>query len=99
MPWQAINIVLSDDDRQLLESWGRAGSGEYRNVLRAKIILGAADGKTTGSIAKELGIAGQTVSKWRGRFAAAPSAPSHRQIHRRIQRACRSIWVDQRNRP
>jgi len=71
MPWQAISIVLSDDDRQLLESWGRAGSAEYRNVLRARIVLGAADGKTSGSIAKELGIAGQTVSKWRGRFAAA----------------------------
>ena len=71
MPWQAISIVLSDDDRQLLESWCRAGSAEYRNVLRSKIVLGAADGKTTVSIAKELGIAGQTVSKWRGRFAAA----------------------------
>jgi len=69
MPWQAIKIVLSDDDRQLLESWCRAGSSEYRNVLRAKIVLGAADVKTTGSIATELGIAGQTVSKWRRRFA------------------------------
>lgn len=69
MPWQAIKIVQSDDDRQLLESCCRAGSAEYRHVLRAKVVLGAADGKTTGSIAKELGIAIQTVSKWRGRFA------------------------------
>ena len=71
MPWQAISIVLSDDDRQLLESVVRSGSAEYRDVLRAKIILGAADGKTTGSIAKELGIGGGTVSKWRKRFAEA----------------------------
>ena len=71
MPWQAISIVLSDDDRQLLESWCRSGSAEYRNVLRAKIVLGAADGKGTRSIAKELGTSVQTVSKWRGRFARA----------------------------
>ena len=71
MAWQAISIVLRDDDRQLLESLVRAGSAEYRDVLRAKIVLGAADGKTTGSIAKELGIADETVSKWRRRFAEA----------------------------
>lgn len=71
MPWQAIGVTLNDDDRRLLESVVRAGSSEYRDVLRAKIVLGAAEGKTTGSIARELGVAVQTVSKWRGRFARA----------------------------
>jgi transposase len=69
MPWQAISIVLSDDDRLVLESRARAGSAEYRYVLRAKIVLGAANGRTTGSIAKELGVAAETVSRWRRRFA------------------------------
>ena len=69
MPWQAIGIVLTSDDRQTLESWARAGSTEYRNVLRAKIILASADGATANSIADRLGVSGQTVSKWRKRFA------------------------------
>ena len=71
MAWQAIKIGLTGDDRQTLESWARAGSGEYRRVLRARIILASADGETTVSIAKRLNVSGQTVSKWRKRFAGA----------------------------
>jgi transposase len=69
MPWQATKVILADDDRRTLESWTRAGSSEYRNVLRAMIILGASDGETTGSIAQRLRVTAQTVSKWRKRFA------------------------------
>jgi transposase len=69
MAWQAIGITLTSDDRWTLESWVRAGSTEYRSVLRAKIILSTADGETAVSIAGRLGISGQTVSKWRKRFA------------------------------
>ena len=69
MPWQATKVILTGDDRRTLESWTRASSSEYRNVFRAKIILGAGDGETSGSIAKRLCVTVQTVSKWRKRFA------------------------------
>ncbi|MCZ4604066.1 IS630 family transposase [Streptomyces sp. Lzd4kr] len=43
---------------------------EVRAVLRARIVLAAADGLTNGAIARELAISVNTVRKWRGRFAA-----------------------------
>jgi transposase len=40
------------------------------HVLRARIILGCSCGETDAAIAERLGIARQTVAKWRGRYAA-----------------------------
>lgn len=42
---------------------------EVREVLRAQIVLAAADGQTNGAIARELGVSVNTVRKWRSRFA------------------------------
>lgn len=70
MSRQATVIELSEDDRRTLESWTRSGSTEQRLVLRAKIILAAAAGEATISIANRLGVWPTTVSKWRMRFPA-----------------------------
>ena len=42
---------------------------EQRQVFRARIVLLAAEGRSTPSIARELGTMPRTVSGWRGRFA------------------------------
>lgn len=65
----ATPVVLTDDDRAVLSSWVRAGTTEQRLVLRARIVLAAADGQTTADIAATLAQRPATVSKWRLRFA------------------------------
>jgi len=66
----APTIVLSDDERKTLAMWSRGRSTPARLVLRAKIVLAAAEGKTNQSIATELGTSKPTVGRWRTRFAA-----------------------------
>ncbi|WP_374200213.1 helix-turn-helix domain-containing protein [Streptomyces sp. AC555_RSS877] len=45
-------------------------TAQVRQVLRAKIVLAAADGLANAAIARELKVSINTVRKWRGRFAA-----------------------------
>jgi Winged helix-turn helix len=61
-------IELSDDDRGQLEALVRRRTAEHRMVLRAQIVLAAADGEQNASIAERLGVALNTVIKWRKRF-------------------------------
>lgn len=65
---KAAVINLSDQERETLLSWIRSGSTEHRLVARAKIILGASEGKTTKELAKSLKTRAARVSKWRVRF-------------------------------
>lgn len=69
MSRKATVVKLSEDDQRTLESWIRSGTTEQRLVLRARIILGAANGEATISIANRLGMCAMTVSKWRIRFS------------------------------
>ena len=70
----APTIVLSDDERRTLTTWSRGRSTPARLVLRAKIVLAAAEGKTNETIAAELGTSKPTVGRWRSRFAARRTA-------------------------
>ena len=70
----APNIVLSNAERKILTSWSRGRSTAARLVLRAKIVLAAADGKTNEIIAAELHTSKPTVGRWRSRFAAQRTA-------------------------
>jgi transposase len=63
-------ITLSDVERKTLETWSRGRSTQARRVLRAKIVLRAAEGKTNETIAAELNTSKPTVGRWRSRFAA-----------------------------
>jgi len=60
--------MLSDADRARLEAVARKQTAERRQVLRARIVLGAADGEENARIAERLGVALNTVIKWRKRF-------------------------------
>jgi len=62
-------VEVTVEDRATLESWIRATTTEQRLVLRARIILALARGRTNREVAEELSIRPATVSKWRTRFA------------------------------
>lgn len=64
-------VTLTDSDRAVLEARVRAGTTPARDVLRARIVLAAADGEANTVIAARVGAGPDTVSKWRGRFAGA----------------------------
>jgi len=66
---RATQIHLTDEDRKILESRIRNSKTEQRQVLRARIILAAGQGEQTRSIAQDLKVRPNTVSKWRTRFA------------------------------
>ena len=61
-------IVLADEERALMESRAREYTSPYFQVVRAKIVLLAADGLGNDEIAQRLDLPRQVVSKWRKRF-------------------------------
>ena len=61
-------IELSAADRAALEQRARAYTAPYHQVVRAKIVLLAAEGRENTVIAARLDITAQLVSKWRKRF-------------------------------
>ena len=65
----APSIDLTHAERKTLVAWSRGRSIPARCVLRAKIVLAAADGRLNQDIAAELGTMKKTVSLWRSRFA------------------------------
>jgi transposase len=64
----AVNIVLSPQERKLLEK-NIKPSVQHRFVQRAKTILLAADGLDNNEIAKRVGLSFVAVCKWRQRYA------------------------------
>jgi len=61
-------IQLTEQERAELEARVRQYTLPYRDVIRAKIILLAADGLENQEIAARLDFARPKVSKWRKRF-------------------------------
>src|SRR3989441_7236009 len=64
-------IVLSKEERVALQAQARQYTSPYCNVIRAKIVLLAAQGLSNDIIASRLDTPRQIVSKWRKRFALA----------------------------
>ena len=62
-------IVLTADEREILERWARRPKSAQALALRCRIVLAAANGENTIDIAERLRCSRGTVSKWRGRFA------------------------------
>ncbi len=65
----AVEIVLSDAEREVLRSWTQRRKTAQALALRARIVLGAAGQLTNREIAEVEGISPPTVTKWRNRFA------------------------------
>jgi len=66
---RAREVRLKPKIRKVLEARCRAPSTPQADVKRARIVLLAAEGRSTRSIAEEVGIQPRIVSKWRWRFA------------------------------
>jgi transposase len=63
-----FHIELSAAERAALESTARKYTSPYRDVIRAKIVLYAAEGLDNDTIGARLDTPRQIVSKWRKRF-------------------------------
>jgi len=61
-------IELSDRERATLEARARQYTSPYWYVVRAKLVLLAAEGRENKEIGEELDLPRQVVSKWRKRF-------------------------------
>ena len=69
MPRQSpFAVKLSSAERRELEAVARRYTSPYRDVIRAKIVLYAAEGLPNDVIAARLDTPRQIVSKWRKRF-------------------------------
>src|SRR5688500_14944129 len=66
---QRTEIVLTDEERVVLERWARRPKTSQGLAMRARIVLAAADGDRSVDIAARLGCSDGTVGKWRVRFA------------------------------
>ena len=62
-------VTLTASQQQVLEGRVRRPTAQQREVVRARIVLAAANGQQNIQIAGWLGVAVNTVSKWRKRFA------------------------------
>ncbi|MDV6345416.1 helix-turn-helix domain-containing protein, partial [Nitrosomonas sp. Is37] len=69
MPRKAIEITLTEEQRDRLEKIVRSHSAERRMVERARIILACAAGKQNQVVAAECESSVLRVSKWRKRYA------------------------------
>ena len=63
-----FNIILSEEEKNHLERTVRKYTSPYRDVIRAKIVLLAAQDLSNDVIASRLDTPRQIVSKWRKRF-------------------------------
>ena len=70
MPASPYLISLDDAGRAELESVARRAAAPFRLVLRARIVLLAADVLAGSAVAASLGICEDTVRKWRRRYCA-----------------------------
>jgi hypothetical protein len=61
-------IMLAEDERQHLQHLAHSYTSPYRDVVRAKIVLFAAEGLDNDAIGHRLDLDRQIVSKWRKRF-------------------------------
>jgi len=64
----APRIELSSAQREQLDGFAGSLSLAHSLVVRAKVILLAAESRSNAAIAKEVGLTRETVGKWRMRF-------------------------------
>ena len=68
MSRKAIKVMLTAEERSLLEHKLKAHTATQREVLRARIVLMADAGKENQAIAQEVGMSAHSVAVWRNRF-------------------------------
>jgi transposase len=61
-------VILSSTEQAILSARASSARAQHRMVIRAKIVLAAAQGHSNAAIAAELGMHIDTVRRWRRRF-------------------------------
>ena len=61
-------LTITAEDKAELERMVRSGRTEQRHALRARIILGASEGRSNNALAKELKTSRPTIVDWRARY-------------------------------
>jgi len=64
-------LAVAPQDRALLEGLMHGRTTAQKVALRARIVLGASEGRSNAQLAKQLGITRPTVLLWRARYAQA----------------------------
>jgi transposase len=64
-------LVLSADERRVLEGWARRRTTAQALALRSRIVLACAGGASVSAVAGELGVSRTTAGRWRSRFLEA----------------------------
>jgi transposase len=65
------DFVLSSEDRQLLDTWLADPATSNRLRTRARVVVALAEGLADREVARQCGVARQTVSLWRRRVQQA----------------------------
>jgi putative transposase len=68
MPKRATRVILGEKEQDELEQITKRHRSEQQQVLRARIVLAAAQGHANAQIARELGINVDTARLWRDRW-------------------------------
>jgi len=71
---KAALLSLSNEEREAVEKLVRRHSTPHQLVLRGRIVLGAADGKSNSEIAREVGLGVDRVRQWRMRWIGLQAA-------------------------
>ena len=66
--YSPFTIILSVDEERRLQHVARQYTSPYRDVMRAKVVLLAAQGLPNKEIGERLELPRQIVCKWRKRF-------------------------------
>src|SRR5437870_191993 len=102
MPRHAPELECSVEDKASLVALAKSRTVEAHAVERARIILACLEGKEIQQVARELGVAVATVSKWRQRFSCGGSedyATSRGRVSRSgmTRRFANACWLRWRN--
>jgi len=62
-------VALTEEEKRFLQETARKYTSSYCDVIRAKIVLLAAEGRENTEIGERLDLPRQIVSKWRKRFS------------------------------
>lgn len=68
MSRKALPVILTPEERKVLETMAVSKTAAYRQVQRARLVLAAAAGKSNEAISKEIGLGWRSVGMWRKRF-------------------------------
>src|SRR6266581_8453165 len=68
MPKRATQIILTEKEQEELVQMTHRHRSEQQQVLRARIVLAASEGRSNAQIARELAINVDTVRLWRDRW-------------------------------